>query len=132
MFIFKKQIDRNRKKWLAVLRAPESKKHRAALEKPTDPNARCCLGHACHALDIKKSKESESGYIYYDGELGILPKKAQKKLRVNPKGTFKNPVRINGIDLFDLVYVNDDTDLTPQEIADVIEDQFENDNFLYT
>ena len=127
----KKQITENRQKWLAVLRDPESRKHVKSLEKFTDPNSRCCLGHACHALDIEKNKGSEFGFIYYDGEAGILPKQAQKKLRVDAVGNFKKPIRINGIDSECLVELNDCRGLTPKEMADVIEDQFENHNFCY-
>ena len=53
--ITQEQVDENRQKWLAVLRAPESSKAVGVLESRTDENSRCCLGHACHALGITRT-----------------------------------------------------------------------------
>ena len=126
----KTQITENRQKWLAVLRDPESKKTRGVLESCTDPDARCCLGHACHALGITKTMPLFPGYILYHSESQYLPMHARRALMVSRNGSFKKSIIIDNKELSNIAQVNDMTDLTPQEIADVIEDQFENNNFI--
>ena len=125
------QIDENRQKWLSVLRAPESKKALGVLESSEDPNARCCLGHACHALGLKRTEPAGSRYVHYDSKSQWLSKNARRALRIDSTGYFRKPIIINGKKLTNLSQVNDWTSLTPQEIADVIEDQFDNNNFVW-
>ena len=127
----REQIDENRQKWLAVLRDPKSKKALGVLESSKDPNARCCLGHACHALGLKRTEPSESRHVHYDSKSQWLPISARRALKINPVGRFGKNVIINGKELSNLCQVNDWTSLTPQEIADVIEDQFDNNNFVW-
>ena len=126
----KTQITENRKKWLTVLRDPESKKTRGVLESSEDENARCCLGHACHALGIPRIAPSDSGYILYHSESKSLPMYARRALMVSRCGVFKNSIVIDNKEFNNIAQVNDMTALTPQEIADVIEDQFDNNNFV--
>ena len=45
-----RQIYDNRKAWIDYLKRPETKKAKSKLEDFKDPEARCCLGHACHVL----------------------------------------------------------------------------------
>ena len=127
----KEEINENRQKWLAVLRDPESKKVTSILESTGDPNARCCLGHACHALSLKRTMYDKSRYVYYDYEFRQLPLRACEALEIDTNGSFKEPIVIKDHNFYGLTGVNDGTSLTPQEIADVIEDQFKNNNFCY-
>ena len=137
-------IDENRRKWLAVLRDPKSSKNRGSLESYWDENSRCCLGHACHALDVEKEESKPDSAVYYDGKDSILPKGARNALDIDHRGNFIEPVTIISVHpnslthryedyftAYDLIDVNDNTNLTPKEIADVIEEQFENDNFHF-
>ena len=125
----KEQIDNNRRKWLAQLRDPESKKQAGKLESLDDSNARCCLGHACHALGIERWVEyHEDKIVTYDFRTTNLPGSACNMLNIDILGEFKKEVLVNGNFYRSLTEINDLTDLTPQEIADIVEDQFENDN----
>ena len=131
--ITQEQVNENRQKWFAVLRAPESSKAVGVLESRTDENSRCCLGHACHALGIARTVPNESApeYVRYDSESKWLPPAARRALRINANGNFKRSIEINDTVLNSLSQVNDRTELSPAEIADVIEDQIRNDNFIY-
>ena len=138
------EIDENRRKWLAQLRDPESKKTTEKLESSIKSNERCCLGHACHALSADREAFAD-GIVYYDGEEGILPRSVEQKLNITHRGDFKEPITVRfmkrvdlpvgirpygtEIEANDLIEVNDFTDLTPKEIADVIEEQFRTNNF---
>ena len=135
------EINRNRNKWLAQLRDPESKKHYGELEDPSDSNARCCLGHACHALGIDRELQGDDDEIFvaYGGCLGNLPNEAARKLDIDIMGCFKNSIeirccnsrgRLQVTKCHNLTNVNDSTRLTPKEISDVIREQFEKDNFV--
>ena len=123
------QIDENRRKWFGVLRDPESKKAVNKLESYTDKNARCCLGHACHALGIeRKVMKFANGIIVYENKSDTLPFSVCNMLNIQNTGKFKKEVLVGDEPYWSLSRINDNTDLTPQEMADVIEDQFENDN----
>ena len=123
------QIDENRRKWLAVLRDPQSKKKVNKLEDLDNSNVRCCLGHACHALGIeRKVVYFPNGFVAYGNKTETLPFSACNMLNMEPNGKFKKEVLVEDEPYWSLARINDNTDLTPQEMADVIEDQFENDN----
>ena len=127
------QIDENRRKWFGVLRDPESKKITNKLEDPEDTNARCCLGHACHALGIEREVEfdprKESHSVCYDSSSIVLPDTVAYMLNITNVGDFKKTIYVKSIPVSNLTQANDDTNLTPAEIADLIEDQIKNDNF---
>ena len=127
-----KQIDNNRRKWLSQLRDPESKKETGQLESLDDSNTRCCLGHACHALGIKRLVESyaheQEKVVTYDFQNTNLPYSACNMLNINVLGEFKKEVLVNGKYCQSLTEINDFTDLTPKEIADLIEEQFKENN----
>ena len=133
------EVKLNRQKWLETLRDPKSKKKVGILEDHCNENARCCLGHACHALGAKKYTAEHLGddgevepVITYGGEWTILPEAIAEKLCITCNGEFKDPIRIEGFKggFDNLTDVNDDTKLTSVEIADVIEEQFALKNFL--
>ena len=136
--------DEARQKWLAQLRSPDAKKTTGKLEDFDDRRKRCCLGHACHALGESR-RESISGHgkavvqYGYDRALYQLPDSAAELLDITTSGRFKNAITVkhtvSGYEGFSrlmtcLSDLNDDTTLTPSEIADVIEEQFKTDNFV--
>ena len=138
------EINENRRKWLDQLRDPQARKTTEKLESSVKPNERCCLGHACHALGSDREACAD-GIVYYDGEEGILPRSVEQKLNITHRGDFKEPIIVKFMkredlpyglrpygterQVSDLIEVNDFTELTPQQIADVIEDQFRTGNF---
>ena len=129
----------NHKLWLAQLRHPDAGKFERALESSDNPNRRCCLGHACHALGIKMRPLKNCSFTDYDGEHQVLSKSVQLMLGIDSLGSFKKRIPIDetrltgnrhGIgDMNDLTDINDCSDYLPHEIADIIEAQFAADNF---
>ena len=138
------------KKWLSVLRDPKSKKHVGSLESLHDSNTRCCLGHACHALHSNKTIFEDKVCYGAEKEYTFLPQKIAKLLNITPDGEFATPIHISrdysnidsdenvdedinylptSIGYNDLVSLNDDTILSPAEIANIIEEQYKNKNF---
>ena len=130
-----------RAKWLKQLRSPTARKVTEALESYDCELARCCLGHANYALGQRKWKSDDD--VWYGDPAGSstrssLTKEAAMLLDITPQGFFKEPIPVQpgwhpvsiGIETIpNLVILNDTTILEPVQIADVIEEQFEKDNF---
>ena len=124
--------------WLRELRGPTALKMTGKLAHPLNENARCCLGHLCAAIGAKRTIDrfDYCGETYprvcYEGETTVLPKKVCRVLDITEKGEFVHPVRLDGYmcTFSSLVSLNDQTGLTPAQIADVIEKQIAADNFL--
>lgn len=57
------EIFANRQKWIDYLKRPETKKANGVLEYASTPEYRCCLGHACHVLNIPRFEDD--GTVYY-------------------------------------------------------------------
>ena len=129
-----KQIEEYRAMWLAQLRDPESKLWTGELESIEDSNKRCCLGHACHALGAKKNVDYENEVRYTfgdDWDVAYLPNGIAEKLNITVNGEFREPFRIEDYEACDLSYLNDSGLIdTPAQMADIIEEQFKNDNFI--
>ena len=87
----KAQINEYRAKWLAQLRDPESKMWIGELENIDDRNKRCCLGHACHALQAARIEDFESNEVKYifehDWQTSYLPLGIAEKLNIKIKWT---------------------------------------------
>ena len=141
---------RDRRRWLAFLREDGRKKLTGWLENPDDPEARCCLGHACKVLgatrEVVENDDSpdETGRewprrVQYDGGYAALPRTVAGNLDIDLNGRFVEPVAIDAArvsaDYFDLneagqalipslAEINDSTDLNPWEIAGMIEEQW--------
>ena len=119
-----------RQKWLDFLRGEGRRKAKGLLEKIAGydkENPRCCLGHACVALGMKGVKDNTN--MIYDGSSALLPLSAQIQLGISSDGSFKECVSVGSATYSSLSTINDCTDLSPADIADVIEEQFKNDNF---
>ena len=122
------------KKWMEVLRDPSSLKKIGVLESNVNPNARCCLGHACHALipETRRVTLPRAGSLVRYGadewSAQVLPPELTELLGVDASCTFKKRVevprdRIKDTSTLNLsaTALNDNTDLSPSEIADILE-----------
>lgn len=144
--IKREEVQENRKKWLEFLREPGRKKAQGALEYHYDPDARCCLGHAGH-LFVPDTRKLDGDYVFYDGRGNTAGRRIQRALFITHAGEFRESVvvdRSRGIESDEEVTLNDDgnvligscatlndaTDLTMAEIADIIEEQFKNNNLV--
>ena len=132
-----KQIDEYRAKWLTQLRDPESKLLIGELESIDDPNKRCCLGHACHALEAERTLDFTGQEVYYscgnDRDMAYLPLGIAEKLNITNNGKLRKPYQFTprGFEYEDLAYLNDSGLVdSPAIMADIIEEQFKNDNFI--
>ena len=142
--------------WLEVLRDPKSEKEKGRLENPDNPNARCCLGHACHALGAERRvvqhptsamPASHDVRVEYGGagehgeggQYSVLPADVARVLKLTYEGSFKwdalpadDALRYTvgapfGLD--SLASLNDKTNISPAELADVIEALWKNRGF---
>ena len=125
------QINEYRAKWLAQLRSPEAKQWTGELESRDEPNKRCCLGHACHALKAERSYTDD--IVYYgwgqDMDSSTLPYSVAKKLNINNSGAMINSY-VHGLDVYSgLTIINDSGVFSLSEIADIIEEGFKKNNF---
>ena len=116
--------------WLGVLRDPKSEKMCGALAHHFHTDQRCCLGHACHALGLPLEQWDWRGG--YGGEHSYLPARISELLDITQLGAFREPLLIDGLKarFESLAGLNDASNLSPAEIADVIEDMWKNDGFV--
>lgn len=138
------QIIENRWKWIKFLQSPERKKAKAVLDRGSD--RRCCLGHACFILGIESNRSSEYALTSYDGMFNSPPNELRKMLglrstlgyivdsdKLNIYRTSNDDKlriddeRYEGETVVDLALgmclstINDQTDVTPQDIGDYLE-----------
>lgn len=129
------EVMENRRAWIAYLKSPEAKKAKHQLETTDmEGNAvgRCCLGHGCHVLGVKRTKE-EGRSVRYDGRFDYAPHSFMSKVGLyRENGAFigrDTPFGNDGsiyISMFErcansLAYLNDSTELTPQAIGEWLE-----------
>ena len=119
--------------WLAFLREPGREKTEGKLEDVEHPEQRCCLGHACHVLGAERHADEHEGEVLYDGREDEFTVPLAKLLNVTPTVYFRRPAPVpkprshtfegTGVTVgfLSAAKLNDDTDLTPAEIADVLE-----------
>ena len=125
------QINEYRAMWLTQLRSPEAKQWTGELESLNWPEKRCCLGHACHALQAERSYTD--CYVYYgsdnDVESSTLPYSVAEKLNITNDGEMIN-CYVHGNDVYgELTKLNDSGVFSLSEIADIIEEGFKKNNF---
>ena len=123
------------RKWMRVLRDPESKKTTGQLQDIIYEKHRCCLGHCCHAAgaDVKIDEisvgEEAVTYSYLgNNDYACLPETLAEELDITATGCFINKVEVRGEQMGSLTDVNDNSLLSPAEIADLIEEN--KDNFI--
>lgn len=122
--------DRAHARWHAALRESNARKHRGQLESIHASHCRCFLGHACHALGIRRwiGTVDDVEHVFYgsvpepwaDSE---LPDEAARRLDITPLGDFSHPVPMRGRDgqpvqVSNVGQMNDDTEMTPAQAAD--------------
>ena len=116
--------------WIDWLRVPGRQKQTDVLENPQNPDARCCLGHACAAFKLPRKVEDlhdvDEGLkqVTYAGCSVTLPTELQMKLDVTDNCGFVRPITYgNGIHSC-ASGINDETDATPEDIAGILVAQF--------
>lgn len=113
----------NRKAWVEALRSGEYKKIKGRL---CNFKGHCVLGVGLEVLikrgyDIRKvSPRVNSSFARFNGAAGSLPLEAQDAFGVDSTGRIQYPVK----GIASLLTLNDATDYTFDQLADVIEDQF--------
>lgn len=120
-----------RKKWLEGLRSGNFKQGYGCLKYG---DSYCCLAVACEVLkdDLKidVTRDFDSITTEYNGESVALPEAVQKALGISNFGRFKREININSNRYESLSQLNDQGYHDFKDIADIIEVNFKNDNFL--
>ena len=129
----KEQINEYRAMWLTQLRNPEAKQWTGELESLDEPEKRCCLGHACHALQAERTVSKSFELVYYgsgrDQQSSTLPYSVAEKLNITHNGNMINGY-VHGLDVYyELTKLNDSGVFSLSEIADIIEHGFKKNNF---
>jgi len=116
------EILKNRKKWIKFLQNPKRKKAKEYLD--IGKGERCCIGHGCYVLSLKKTKNGD-GWDYEGSEGQTAPEEFQYK--VGLKNSVGGIVGSFILDTYTttLTGLNDSTDTTPQEIGDYLESVIE-------
>ena len=137
------EINENRQKWLDQLRNPEAGKHQRQIEDVANPSKRHVMGHACHVLGAERDTYEDKFVTYKDAEdmqfynglgrsmtsAGILPYTVAEKLNITRHGRFNIELYRDRTFFRNLTLINDKSEMTLHEMADIIEKQFANDNF---
>lgn len=144
----REQILKNRKLWVAFLKSGLLQKETGILENAKHNERRCCLGHACYLFGAKRVEMKRNQYrtdIIYDQNHVLLPTKIARALNIMTNGSFENPIyvpedrivkRINNCltasegYAYNISVINDCTDYSPEEIGEIIKEQFKTKNFI--
>jgi len=124
--------------WLKQLRSDEAEKHVGFLENYYNNKKRCCLGHACHVL-APEIRDVKNMQVHYGKMCGLLPRNVAKLLNITLAGDFHETHLISDLqkvipglihtsdqDRFDsLTEINDHTNITLSQMADLIEWAYE-------
>jgi len=112
--ITREEVLANRKRWVEFLQKPGRKKAEGLLD--MGDGGRCCLGHGCYALGIKRMPSPLSdGVFYYEGQADAAPASFRKMVGlIGGYGELAD----GGMALAEM---NDKTDMTPQQIGAWIE-----------
>ena len=113
--------------WLKQLRDPSAKKAIRQLES-AKTGGRCCLGHACFVLLPPQSRETNQyDEVLYDGYKALFPPSLAKLLNVTRGVKFVHPIVISKdgdeVEVISITGINDGTDYTLFQIADILEEQ---------
>lgn len=122
MTITKNEVRANRQAWIDHLLKPDTKKHTGELESHINSKARCCLGHACHALiPDERGTGVYSDTVNYLGESYDLPGELVVKIGMyssyGDSGSCEAFTMPGHPDLRNLTAANDHTSATPQDIG---------------
>jgi len=124
----KKRLTKNQKKWFEALRGGKYRQGRYRLRRG---NEYCCLGVACdlYAKD-KGDKWVKVNLIKrtfrFLKETHVLPRKVKEWFGLNSTaGLFKNGLTLDGVYETTLINVNDTTECSFPQIADLIDNNRE-------
>ena len=116
------------------MRDPKSAKHQGELQDAWNSKNRCCLGHLGYSMGATTEHRpgGQGGhksvhYSYGDvvhSNMSVLPVALAKELDMTQCGDFVEVIEIEGADYCSMSSLNDSTNLTSAEIADVIEAQY--------
>lgn len=126
--IYRDEILANRLKWINYLKEPERQKTEGCLEDSKNPEARCCLGHACAVFNRHKTID-DGGSVRYDDNTSVLNHDFAEYVL----GLWDNVGRLaSGLIVIEgyeshssLANLNDKTSITPQEIGTYLESVIE-------
>jgi len=138
----RKQIRENREMWIAFLRTPGLKKQVGVLEVG---EARCCLGHGCVALGVPETGKRAASVKPYVNSSAKVRVVATKYGNISPEYTYAPKELMQAVGLHfntgalagggnfqfagrcftSLSELNDKSDATPAQIADILEAHIE-------
>ena len=109
-----------KEKWLAALRSGKYKQGKYRLR--TIDDEYCCLGVLCEVVGLEAQLDRFNRYKY-EGESAFLPLSVKLVSEISGSGSLHNPIYFNGTNRDCLMTLND-SGMTFEQIADVIEEQF--------
>ena len=116
-----KELTENQKKWLDMARAPDMKKSKGCFQLPGAQKSCCIVGCGIVALYGFEFKES----LNFHSEYSPLA-----QLGLTKHAYFENPIEVDGNTYLGLLSLNDGTDLTLPELADIAEENIRSGNLL--
>ena len=118
-----------RKLWFATMGGPDARKCIGLLENIEDPRERCFLGHACHALGVKRiiAPVDDEDRVFYGAEHPVwgdceLPPEAARALNITTTGELRKTLTFpdragKPIEVRSVSELSDQSAMTPQEGA---------------
>lgn len=123
MTITREQVRANRQQWADFLCNPGRKKAQERLD--FGNGERCCIGHGCYALDIRRVQipEGKFGKFGYGlvSERATAPLEFMDMVGLRGSGGHVGAGTIGNWSVTSLIDVNDDTHATPQEIGQYLQ-----------
>ena len=116
-----KELTENQKKWLDIARDLSMKKAKGQFQLPGTQKSCCIIGCGIvglYGFDFK-------GSLDFHSEESPL-----KQLGLTRHGYFETPIEIDGQEFLGLTSLNDHTDLTLPELADIVEQEICSGNLL--
>lgn len=119
------EIYENRLRAVKYLQKPELKKAVGRLESEIKDGSKCCLGHMCTALEVHR-KIDDKGVVHYGGSLERYeaPRELIDALGLSDEAGSaigKLVLDMSNEEVMSLAALNDDTDITTQEIGKYLE-----------
>lgn len=117
------EIFENRKTVISFLKQDGLQRATGVLQSVENPEARCCLGHMCVALDIQVEL-SDKWYFGEDKRTGAAPKELMEKVSLfgSLGEVLNSKAKIGDTGLSDLAYINDNDRWSFSEIAEYLEE----------
>lgn len=116
-------------KWCQALESGQYQKGVGKL-KDEDGNY-CCLGVLCEILELESEPFYDEFLFHYgkESDSEILPSSLARDLSINNCGGFRECVEYQGLSYISLTDLNDQSDITFPEMAQIIRKNFKANNF---